>query len=109
MDKTAGLYAGIGKRVRTVRERLGLTQKGLGSLVHLTRTSITNIERGKQRILVHTLVDLAKALKVAPGELLISEDARIDVVADLEELLKHRPRIERDWIKATIGAAGKEG
>ena len=52
--------------------RLGqnVTQEGLAKLVGLTRTSLTNIEKGRQKILLHTFADLAAALRVAPAELL---------------------------------------
>jgi transcriptional regulator with XRE-family HTH domain len=109
IDTTAPLYARIGKRIRAAREELGLTQKALASLVRLTRTSVTNIERGKQKLLVHTLVDFAKALGVDAGELLVADDMQVGSAEELDELIKARPRIERDWIKATIDAGAKGG
>ena len=48
--------------IRELREEYCLTQQQLGDICHLTRTSIANIEAGKQRILLHTLVDLSDAL-----------------------------------------------
>ncbi len=47
-----------------------LTQAELGGAVGLTRTSITNIERGRQRILVHTLFEIAAELGIEPRDLL---------------------------------------
>jgi transcriptional regulator with XRE-family HTH domain len=65
-------YADVGQRVRAFRTKLGLTQEQLGSFLipSTTRVSIANVESGKQRILSHTLVQLAAALKVEPSELL---------------------------------------
>ena len=57
-------YLAVGRRVRKARRARSLTQEVLASLVSLTRTSITNIEKGRQKILLHTLADLAKALQV---------------------------------------------
>jgi transcriptional regulator with XRE-family HTH domain len=109
VEGSAALYARLGKRIRETREHRGLTQKALASLVHLTRTSITNIERGKQKLLVHTLADVARVLGVAPGELLAGDDVKIGNATELEALIKGRPRIERDWIKASVDAAAKGG
>lgn len=65
-------YAELGRRVLDLRTKRGLTQERLGLLLEpaATRASIANIEGGKQRVLAHTLVQLAKALQVEVPELL---------------------------------------
>lgn len=63
-------YAEVGRRVRLARERLGLTQDSLATQVTLSRTSVTNIEKGRQKVLAHTICSLADALKIPPAELL---------------------------------------
>jgi transcriptional regulator with XRE-family HTH domain len=64
-------YRQLGLRLQELRGRRGLTQEQLGSLLEpkTTRASIANIENGKQRVLTHTLVQLARALKVSVAEL----------------------------------------
>ncbi len=64
------VYAAVGKRIRYYREECKFTQAELASRLSLERTSITNIEKGRQKILLHTLIDLAIALDVTPIELL---------------------------------------
>lgn len=64
------LYAEIGRRIYKARKELGMSQEELASYVSLTRTSITNIEKGRQKLLVHTLIEIAKALKVEVTTLL---------------------------------------
>jgi len=65
------LYKTFGELVRLHRERQeGLTQEKLGHLVGLSRTSITNIEQGRQHVALHQVFDLADALKVQPEALL---------------------------------------
>jgi DNA-binding XRE family transcriptional regulator len=65
------LYKTFGELVRLHRERQeGLTQEKLGHLVGLSRTSITNIEKGRQHVALHQVFDLADALKVQPEALL---------------------------------------
>ena len=47
--------------------------------VSLTRTTVTNIEKGRQQLLVHTLVDIAKALNVSIELLLpVQQSTSID-------------------------------
>jgi transcriptional regulator with XRE-family HTH domain len=64
------LYRVFGSRVRARREEMSITQEELGSRVDLSRTSITNIEKGRQRVLLHQMVEIAQALGTAPTELL---------------------------------------
>lgn len=59
----------LGRRIRAAREGK-LTQAELGASVGLSRTAITNIECGRQRLLVDQLVGIARAIGVAAGDLL---------------------------------------
>ncbi|MBH8567150.1 helix-turn-helix transcriptional regulator [Nostoc sp. CENA67] len=93
-------YTQVGRRIREAREKRGLSQEALASLVSLTRTSVTNIEKGRQKFLAHTLVDLAFALRVEPATLL--PESKITSEEELDELLKDRPPEEQHWIKAVF-------
>ena len=57
-------YEGVGLLIREERRARDCTQEQLAGLVSLSRVSITNIESGKQRVPLHTLVDIAEALQV---------------------------------------------
>lgn len=59
----------LGRRIRAAREGK-LTQAELGASVGLSRTAITNIECGRQRLLVDQLVGIARAVGVQPADLL---------------------------------------
>jgi transcriptional regulator with XRE-family HTH domain len=65
-SKIEPFYEDLGRRVQTYRNRIRLSQESLGSALEprVTRASIANIEAGKQRVLTHTLVQLAVALDV---------------------------------------------
>jgi transcriptional regulator with XRE-family HTH domain len=52
----------------------GMTQEKLGSHVGLSRTSITNIEKGRQHVSLHQLFAISRALKVTPETLLPALD-----------------------------------
>jgi transcriptional regulator with XRE-family HTH domain len=64
------LYRRAGELIREARRSRGITQSDLGNAVGLTRTSIVNIERGRQKILLHSLFEFATALGVEPAALL---------------------------------------
>lgn len=53
---------GIGGIIKAMRRQCGMTQKQLGELVGLERTSITNIEAGNQVLSVTTITAIADAL-----------------------------------------------
>lgn len=70
----AQFYIQFGAAVRRARTDYGLSQDALASRVSLTRSSIANLESGRQRPPLHLLIDLARALHVSPSELLPPTD-----------------------------------
>jgi transcriptional regulator with XRE-family HTH domain len=77
-SEAEAFYKILGQRIHDLRSRRKFTQEFLGALLvpPLTRASIANIEAGKQGVLTHTFVSIARALAVAPKELL-GDDAPI--------------------------------
>lgn len=72
MKRVEPFYTEVGQRIQALRNENGMSQEQLGRqlIPPVTRASIANIESGKQRVLAHTLVQLAEALKVELGALL---------------------------------------
>jgi DNA-binding XRE family transcriptional regulator len=69
------LYQALGRRVRKLREkRTGargrMTQAELAELVGLERTSITNIERGNQKVPLHVLFRICEAVEAPLADVL---------------------------------------
>lgn len=58
----------VGKRVRELRNSIGISQEELADLAGLDRTYITSVERGKRNISIVNIEKLAKALKVSLSE-----------------------------------------
>ena len=106
MDDQNAFYAEVGSLIRRAREARGLTQQALASLASLTRVSVTNIEMGRQKIMLHTLVDFAAALKVAPGELLPTVTHTNEHM--LDELLRDRQPDEQEWILSAMRPTKKK-
>jgi DNA-binding XRE family transcriptional regulator len=69
-DAVRSFYVSVGKKISDVRRQQRMTQDALANAVSLTRTSIVNIERGKQQILFHTYLQIAQALRIEPTVLI---------------------------------------
>ncbi len=85
------LITALGQRVRTLREYRGMVQRELGDKVGLGRTSIANLEAGRQgNVPATVLVALAEALGVKVGQLLGEVD--MPSMPMVEVLTLHRIR-----------------
>lgn len=58
----------VGKRVKELRNKMGISQEELADIAELDRTYITSVECGKRNISIVNIEKLAKALKVSLGE-----------------------------------------
>jgi len=97
-NSTDRVYQEIGRRIFAARDEKGITQEQLASRIGLKRTSITNIEKGRQQVLVHMLIKIAEALAVELPTL-------IPKTAMNKEDQMHTdkyPRKSIDWVKATL-------
>lgn len=72
------LYKEFGRDLKKARREADLTQKQVADRVGLTRTSITNIERGNQHIALHQLFLLASAVGCHPTELLPDQTVSLE-------------------------------
>lgn len=70
MPQVELIYIIIGQRIRHVREFLGKSQAEVALIAGLTRTSIVNIEAGRQRFMLHDMEKIAAGLKLTPKKLL---------------------------------------
>ncbi len=87
MEKSA-IYEAVGGNIRRERLVREMNQTELARRVGLSRTSVTNLELGRQSILVHQLVSIANALGVAPASLMtVKNDDAPDVAQQLSPQL----------------------
>ena len=63
-------YGHVGRRLREVRTSAHLTQAQLAKAVDMTRSSIANLEAGRQRVPLHLLIWIAEIVDVRPADLL---------------------------------------
>jgi transcriptional regulator with XRE-family HTH domain len=64
------VHQAVGIRIRGIREALGLNQAELAKRINLERTSVVNIEAGRQRLLMQTVEEFARALGTTPKNIL---------------------------------------
>jgi transcriptional regulator with XRE-family HTH domain len=83
-DETAFNRA-FGRRIAKRRRERGLSQEKLGSLIGLARTSVTNIEAGRQNVVAYTVHLLARHLEIS-ADLLLSVSAPTAVPTVLPEI-----------------------
>ena len=102
-----GLYRTIGHLVRAARKEARLTQDELARRVGLTRTSINNIEQGKQRLQIHMLYAIADVLAVAPTALLPPAGATSREAIDALLPPDLEPQ-ERAWVRTVVTASPEE-
>jgi len=86
----------VGRRIRATRKAAKLTQEELAERVNLTRTSVTNIEKGRQKLLLHTLVDLAVAMKVPVIQLMPADREEQSHIE--QNLTNGLSAAEKEWI-----------
>jgi len=93
----SAVYSNVGARIRDERERRNVSQEMLADRVGLTRTSITNIEKGRQKVLLHTFLEIARVLNLKPTRLLpdVSRLSRVDVPPEVSK------KVSR-WIERSL-------
>ena len=62
--------AELGERFYIVRRSREITQVQMAKYIRKTRTSVTNIERGRQHFTLWTIVQMCEVLKIEPWQIL---------------------------------------
>ena len=82
-------YVSLGKRIRDIRKKQGLTQALLAEKSGVEPSNVSHIERAATKLSLPTLVSIANALEVSLDELVydsLIKNAHISV-SSIEELL----------------------
>lgn len=75
-------YPEFGDILRAARKAKGVSQVEVSKSVGLSRTSVANIERGRQRLSLHLLMEFARVLEVQPCDLLPAVRPDLEVKPD---------------------------
>lgn len=84
------LYRHLGGRIRAQRLSVNMTQEELATSIGMLRTSIVNIEAGRQKPPLHVLYQICSQLGAEPSAMMpaLSEvnDVQVTVAGDVQEL-----------------------
>jgi transcriptional regulator with XRE-family HTH domain len=83
-DEWDHIYSDVGARIARARRATGLSQQKLADAVRMTRTSIVNVEAGRQRAPLHLLWQIAAVLGVEVAELVPTRADLATVSAPLQ-------------------------
>jgi transcriptional regulator with XRE-family HTH domain len=94
-------YRSLGQAIRRVRRKASVTQAALGEAVGLSRTSITNLERGRQHIPTHILIAIGRSLNTDPRELLPSA-SELKLAAELDVAVADNDPDLSEWVRSVV-------
>jgi len=97
-------YQKVGERIRVKRKERGLSQEGLAKAIGLKRPSMSNIEKGRQNILLHTFCDIVETLDTKASDLLPEVLTRDPV--NMPDLRSYSKEV-REFVEAGINIAKK--
>jgi transcriptional regulator with XRE-family HTH domain len=90
----------IGKRVRAARLQLDLTQAELAGRLELEEPTVRSIEAGRRGVSIESLLRLADALRVTPGELLDLDPTKTTTIG--QESARLIEELSPTWQKAVL-------
>lgn len=83
----------VGARVRAARDATGITQSQLAGYMRLSRTSIANIEAGRQSLDLEGAALVARVLRITVADLIAADD-----LPPLElPPVPHKVTVRRSW------------
>lgn len=98
-------YVEFGRALRQCRKGAHLTQDDLATRVGLGRTSVTNIEQGRQHVPLHMLFELATAVGVEPAALLPKKQAEAPLSEAVQTALEQLAGPEeQEWLRQLVAA-----
>jgi transcriptional regulator with XRE-family HTH domain len=100
------LYETIGDQIKAARTRQRVTQTELGKRVGLTRSSIANIEAGRQRVMIHWVMQIAEALDVSTARLITRPDMTEQTIKTLaSDELNGQPPTTHEFVSSALRRA----
>jgi transcriptional regulator with XRE-family HTH domain len=85
----------VGDRLKAVRKVMKFSQDDLSAAIGLTRTSVVNIEKGRQSLTIENLYKISEVFKINPMDLLINTGGDVNIV--LEAKIKDAENEKNEW------------
>jgi transcriptional regulator with XRE-family HTH domain len=95
----------LGKRIKELRKRKGLTQEKVAEFVGIDTGSLSNIETGKYYPTAENLEKIIKILETSPEDLFVIEhlQTETDLVSEINKMLNAHPDKIQDVYKMLKG------
>src|SRR3989344_910625 len=93
---------GLGAKITAARKRSKLAQGKLSQLLGLARTSVTNIEKGRQPVYVHVLVKIAKITNSSISDLIPITEHTVQK----QSITALKDKDVRSWVENLISKDG---
>jgi transcriptional regulator with XRE-family HTH domain len=97
-------YRVLGMQLALARRAAGLTQREVAERAGIGRPTLANIEKGRQRVLYHQFLDIARALGADPRDLLPALAPPSPALDDLDDL--QPPPDVVDWVRRGLARTG---
>lgn len=85
-------FGAIGKRIKEIREKRGISQRELAKMCNVDRAILSRMEAGESEPSLKTLRLLASGLKTTPSALLAKEETELSHALNLA-ILEHQLKI----------------
>jgi transcriptional regulator with XRE-family HTH domain len=95
-------YKVFGAKLATARQDANFTQAELASKIGLSRTSVTNIEKGRQPVQLYLVARISQVLDLEISDLLPAKETleKMEPRAKLDKLAPEKRR----WVETVMGA-----
>jgi transcriptional regulator with XRE-family HTH domain len=106
-DEIDRFYLELGRRVREARTDAGVTQAHLAEEIQMTRSSVANLEAGRQRVPLHLLFAIADMLSVEPASILPAREPQTHLSLEGLDERSRRPLSAKDrsFLQTALRAA----
>ena len=100
-------YKAIGQRIKIARIKKGVTQETVADLIDITPAHMSNVETGKTKVSLPTLIAIANALSVSVDTLLCDNVIASKIIFEkeakelFEDCNEYEIRVLVDVLKAT--------
>jgi len=84
------MYSNLGEKVKLLRNRRGLKQDDLGKVLNLSRSQVSNLEKGRRNLSLNQLEKLCEYFKVDMSYFIMPEttDSCFDLVEKIRVLFE---------------------
>lgn len=89
-DEQEIFYSRLGDQIKKARLKADIKQEAFAGFLKLSRASVVNIEKGRQRPPIHLLWIIAKVLDIDVKELLPHFDASDQSINEWKETIKKK-------------------